>query len=170
MTLQWLLAATVKAASGQQYPSHWQFWEIGVIPVELNKRDRRMKIAEQVTFGGSGLNRAAELRSDPAKIQKLMMASNARAMGLWQGKPLFANDEVDRIAWLPLDGPISKFSEEAPIFLGLDGDAPLFCFRIDNWSPDESPDSIGSFFDPSLQAFPNTDDECVFGDCVREGL
>ena len=123
-----------------------------------------MKIAEQVTFGGSGLNRAAELRSDPAKIQKLMMASNARAMGLWQGKPLFANDEVDRIAWLPLDGPISKFSEEAPIFLGLDGDAPLFCFRIDNWSPDESPDSIGSFFDPSLQAFPNTDDECVFGD------
>ena len=47
-----------------------------------------MRHAEDVTFGGSGLDRAAELRERPEDLERAMADPGARAVLLWRGKPL----------------------------------------------------------------------------------
>ncbi|MBC7181578.1 MAG: NADH pyrophosphatase, partial [Roseovarius sp.] len=54
-----------------------------------------MRTAEQVTFGGSGLDRADELRGDEAMIQAAMAEGRARAIVLWRGKPLLRAETLD---------------------------------------------------------------------------
>ncbi|MFT7311148.1 MAG: NAD+ diphosphatase, partial [Paracoccaceae bacterium] len=47
-----------------------------------------MKIAEQVTFGTSGLDRAAEKRGDVAALAQMKSATDVRILPLWHGKPM----------------------------------------------------------------------------------
>ena len=47
-----------------------------------------MKHAETVTFGGSGLDRAGEVRSDREAVATLQADSAARAILFWRGKIL----------------------------------------------------------------------------------
>ncbi len=113
-----------------------------------------MKIAETVTFGGSGLDRAAELRGQADKIAEALSDKAARALPLWRGKPLFAGED-GAVGWLPLDHVVFKDASEAPVFLGRDEAGPRFAHDISDWEPEELPDTLGAFFDPSQQAHPD---------------
>lgn len=108
-----------------------------------------MKIAETVTFGGSGLDRAAQLRG---KTEKLKTQSDARAILLWQGKPMIENDVMVR---LPLDHPIMADAAEAMIFLGREDGAPVFAADLSGWTPEDlDASTLNSFLDPSEQRHP----------------
>ena len=123
-----------------------------------------MKIAETVTFGGSGLNRAAELRGDGDKIASLMRDSTARAIPIWRGKPLFATEARDKAGWLAMGHSIFGNASEAPIFLGLDEDGPRFAYDVSAWEPQDVPDTLGAFFDPSEQLHPDLPEDHAFAE------
>ena len=100
-----------------------------------------MRIAETVTFGGGGLDRAAHLRSEPPR-------EGARVLPLWRGKPLM---DGDGLSWVEP----GRGSAGAPeVFLGLDGAVPLYACDVSDWEPDEVPGTIGAFHDPSEQVHP----------------
>jgi NAD+ diphosphatase len=110
-----------------------------------------MRGAEQVTFGGSGLDRAAVLRARPDEIAYLMAAPGARLLPVWRGKPLIAGEAG---GWVPLGHPVQDEAMEPPLFLGLDEGAPRFACDISSWEPEEEPETLGAFFDPSEQRHP----------------
>lgn len=111
-----------------------------------------MRGAEQVTFGGSGLDRAAALRARPEEIAYLMAAPGARLVPVWRGKPLLAGDAG---GWIRLGHEVQAEAREPPVFLGLDEAAPRFACDISAWEPDEEPETLGAFFDPSEQRHPS---------------
>jgi len=123
-----------------------------------------MKIAETVTFGGSGLNRAAELRGDASQIAALMQDGAARGLPIWRGKPLFCGKDRDRAGWLELGHSLFDNATEAPIFLGLDDDGARFAYDVSAWEPEQLPDTLGAFFDPSEQLHPDLPDGYAFAE------
>jgi len=123
-----------------------------------------VRIAEQVTFGGSGLNRAAELRGKSEEITRLIGDATALGLPIWRGKPLFRGADKDRLGLLPMDHPVMALATEAPIFLGLDEAGPRFAVDISGWEPPEVPDTISAFFDPSVQTHPDLPDDHAFAE------
>ena len=122
-----------------------------------------MKIAETVTFGGSGLDRAAHIRGDQAALSQAKADPNARAIVLWRGKPLLQGEAREKVVRLAMDHAMLPKAE--PIFLGLEGDAPIFAYDISAWKPEDlDKDTLGSFFDPSLQVHPGAPEGSVFGE------
>ncbi len=114
-----------------------------------------MKNAETVTFGGSGLDRAAHLRGDTDAIAKLRSNPAARAIPLWQGKPLIVGQDRGEAGWLPLETEIfSKYPSQA-IFLGLHDGAARFTHDVSVWEPEEVADTLDTFLDPSEQHYPD---------------
>jgi NAD+ diphosphatase len=121
-----------------------------------------MRIAETVTFGGSGLDRAAHLRGDAAAVEAMLRDPAARVLPVWRGKPLFAGDPRD-LGWLAPGHAALSPADEAPAFLGLDG-GPRFAVDISAWQPEEIPDTVGAFFDPSEQRHPLLPADHAFGE------
>ena len=111
-----------------------------------------MRDAETVTFGGSGLDRAAALRAQADEIARHSAAPGARLLPVWRGKPLFGGDGA---GWLATNHPIVAEAREAPIFLGLEEGTARFALDISPWEPDEDPETLGAFFDPSEQRHPS---------------
>ncbi|MEL7301833.1 MAG: NAD(+) diphosphatase [Pseudomonadota bacterium] len=105
-----------------------------------------MRDAEAVTFGGSGLDRAAELRGVPE-------LPPGRAIVLWRGKPALGEDgrlvRVDAAHALRRHAP-------APILLGREEDGTLIeAIDISAWEPDGvDASALTGFSDPSLQRHP----------------
>lgn len=125
-----------------------------------------MKIAEQVTFGGGGIDRAAHLRGDPAALEAAL--ADGDVLALWRGKPLMTEAGLCR---LPHDsGVLSEGG--APIFLGLDEGRPVFAQDISSFEPPESTDQVGAFHDPSRQTHPKAPHGAFFGElrAVMTGL
>ena len=115
-----------------------------------------MKHAESVTFGGSGLDRAAELRPDPPV---------GDVLPLWRGKVLFQVQGDDRApVFLDPDHPVFADAIEPAVFLGLDDGTPRFARDISAWEPDESAETVGAFNDPSEQHHPGLPDTTCFGE------
>ncbi len=121
-----------------------------------------MRIAETVTFGGSGLDRAAE-RRDVAGIAALMADPSARSVPIWRGKALWAGEERDAPGWLPVSHKVFA-SAGAPVFLGRDAEGPRFAHDISGWEPEALPDTLNDFFDPSEQRHPDLPDDHVFAE------
>ncbi|MBI1219798.1 MAG: NAD(+) diphosphatase [Rhodobacteraceae bacterium] len=114
-----------------------------------------MRIAESVTFGGSGLDRAAAFRGDAARLGELRADPAARACVWWRGKPLLAGDALGFVA---PDHPALADQGEGMVFLGLDDGAPRFAADISGWEPPEvDPAELGRFFDATEQAHPAFD-------------
>ena len=113
-----------------------------------------MKNAEQVTFGGSALNRAAEVRTDPDALCAAMSDPNARMLPLWRGKPLLQGDTPRHLTWLPIGHTALAHAGET-VFLGLDDAGPRFACDLSAWEPAEMPDTLGGFFDASEQQHPD---------------
>ncbi|MDT8857208.1 NAD(+) diphosphatase [Paracoccaceae bacterium Fryx2] len=113
-----------------------------------------MRQAETVTFGGSGLERAAEARDDAARMAALWQSG--RVLALWRGKPLSISTAgaVTGLAWLAPGNP-ALAGGAAPLFLGLDGGTACFAVDISHWEPGlgEGTEPQG-FFDPTEQRHP----------------
>ena len=97
-----------------------------------------MKLAETVTFGGSGLDRAAELRGDASALASAAADPTARTLVMWRGKALMSETGVER---LPLDHPIlSAAGAEGRILVGRENGAAVFAHDISQWEP--APDNL----------------------------
>lgn len=128
-----------------------------------------MKNAEQVTFGGSGLDRAAHIRDDAAALQAAIADPHARCVLIWRGKPLVSGDALALVA---MDHPVLHAGHggviDVPVFLGLDDAEPRFARDISGWKPEDlDTASLGLFLDPSEQAHPALPQDHVFAELRR---
>jgi len=120
-----------------------------------------MRHAETVTFGGSGLDRAAQLRGD---IAATAANPDAHCIVLWRGKPLL-NSEDGGLARVPMDHAILSDADPLQVFLGLDDVDPVFAVNLTKWTPDlGEDDDITAFLDPSLQRHPAMPPEACFAE------
>ena len=114
-----------------------------------------MRHAEQVTFGGSGLDRAAEMRSDVPALAAAMQDAASRTVVLWKGKPLVIGEGSERsLARLPLDHPILQEAQTPPILLGREDQDVRFAHDISDWTPLDDTTEVGAFIDRSEQSHP----------------
>ena len=126
-----------------------------------------MRIAEQVTFGGSALDRAADLRVDPEKLGGLLQAPETRILPLWRGKPLVRNGAGGSLTLAPVGpgAPVLSHAVEAPALLGRSDGAAWFAVDISPWEPEEQDTAtVGAFVDPSEQRFPGLPDDHRFAE------
>ncbi|MFN3662477.1 NAD(+) diphosphatase [Yoonia sp.] len=108
-----------------------------------------MILSEKVTFGGSGLDRAADLRADSAAVDAI---PGARAILLWRGKPMIMDDALVQVA---LDHPIMADTLADLILLGRDETGPVLAADLSGWSPpDLDITHLDTFLDPSEQKHP----------------
>lgn len=120
-----------------------------------------MKHAETVTFGGSGLNRAAELRGAIAPVQA---AQSSRTVLQWRGKPLVQDpDGAAQLLRVPMDHPILEEAQTPPIFLGLEDAGAVFAHDISAWQPEDlDAAQVNSFADPTRQHYPGMAEDALF--------
>ena len=123
-----------------------------------------MRIAETVTFGGSGLNRAGELRGDAEGLAAAAAAGAARSIVIWRGKPLFSGKGRDGLARLAMDHPLLATSDVPSIFMGLEEDgSPIFARDISGWQPEDlDREAMGRFLDPTEQVHPEGPEDAAF--------
>ncbi|PWG16815.1 NAD(+) diphosphatase [Salibaculum griseiflavum] len=112
-----------------------------------------MKRAETVTFGGSGLDRAAHLRGDHDAMRRLRASPGARFIAFWQGKVLISRDNVVR---LRPDHALVTACSRPEIPLGCEGEEAVFGIDLSDWDPVGDGEALpdGSFFDNSVQRHP----------------
>lgn len=115
-----------------------------------------MKIAETVTFGGSALDRRAELRGDQKALAALMARPGAGITALWRGKPLFVEtDGALRLARLTPAHPVLGDARADPIFLGVEDGEGVWAADVSAWEPEDVDlSSLGTFLDPTEQRHP----------------
>lgn len=132
-----------------------------------------MKNAEQVTFGGSGLDRAAALRADGQKLAEAAADPRAKYVLTWRGKLLVCGDGLDHLAFVAMDHPLIKDGPggviEAPIFLGVSNDqTPIFATDISDWAAEgQDLSGLGEFVDRSEQQHPDLPQGYVFAELRR---
>lgn len=127
-----------------------------------------MRIAENVTFGGSGLDRAGALRMQPERIAGMWRAPGCRVLPLWRGKPLVAGQGRDRLGWLRADHPVVGHARPPAIFLSRDARGAFFAVDVSAWNPpDLDAAALAAFFDPSEQQHPDLAPDCRFTDLRR---
>ncbi|MFK7877390.1 MAG: NAD(+) diphosphatase [Paracoccaceae bacterium] len=127
-----------------------------------------MKHAETVTFGGSGLDRAGDLRGDKKALSAARQDSSARTLVLWRGKVLIAKERPAEVVKLPLDHPILQDANPDWVLLGRDAKAPIFAATIDAWEPqDQDLSQLSQFLDPSEQTHPALAQDQVFAELRR---
>lgn len=128
-----------------------------------------MRHAETVTFGGSALNRAAELRNPEAQLA-LLAQNKGKTTIFWRGKPLVCVQPGGDLglAWVDLDHLALGRARESLVFLALDNEAvPLFLADISIWEPEELPETLNAFLDPSEQFHPKLTDGQYFAELRR---
>ncbi len=113
-----------------------------------------MKLAETVTFGGSGLNRAGDLRGRTTGYP----STGDQAIVLWRGKVLI--DKSDAPCLVRVDVSHEALKKARWVFLGIEDSGKTFGYDISHWTPSEDhlPDP-SVFYDPTEQihpSFPNT--------------
>lgn len=117
-----------------------------------------MRIAESVTFGGSGLDRAAMLRRDPVRLAEAL--ATGAVLPVWRGKPLVGPG--DALGWVPADHPVLAHAAPA-VLLGLDAGRARLAADISDWSPEAGAEAVvAGFFDPSVQHHPAIGDQAGF--------
>ncbi len=127
-----------------------------------------MRHAETVTFGGSGLDRAAELRGSSETLAKLEKDPSTRCIVMWHGKPLIQKNRPAHLLRLPMDHPIFKDAAPHKIFLGREDSGALFASDISDWVPEGfDAKELGSFLDPTEQAHPACQPDEVFAELRR---
>ena len=113
-----------------------------------------MRLAETVTFGGSGLNRGATLRGDIGRIAQVWHAAGCRVLPLWRGKILLA-EVPGGLGTVPPGHAVLDEPGAPPVFLGIDDAGAVFAQDISGWEP-ESGQAVaaGVFFDATEQRHP----------------
>lgn len=119
-----------------------------------------MQNADGVAFGGSGLDRAAEMRGDGARIAALL--ATGQVLPIWRGKPLIIAGEA--LGWVASDSPVLA-GAGAAVFLGLDEGVARFAVDTSHWSPEAGAEAVeAGFFDPSEQRHPALPDTHAFAE------
>ena len=128
-----------------------------------------MKHAETVTFGGSSLDRAAQLRGDDAAIAFQQKQHGASTIVLWRGKPLVEGPDLDRLLRLPLDHPVLAGDNGMRVLLGRDESGQLIhAHDLSAWEPADLDDSeLDRFLDASEQSHPGLPGNAVFAELRR---
>lgn len=127
-----------------------------------------MRHAETVTFGGSGLDRAGEIRNDSEAVAAAFRDPDARAILFWRGKPLIAMERPATLGRLEMDHPVLGDAKFDPILLGREDGAPRFGFDLSAWQPDLLDESmLGGFLDPSEQRHPALPSNMAFAELRR---
>ncbi len=133
-----------------------------------------MRIAETVTFGGSGLERAAHLRGEDERMTLLRAEKSSTALVFWRGKPLLNmwKDRFQGVAQLPLNHPVileNLGARDTLIFLGIEDDGhAVFAADISTWEPDSyDAEALGLFLDPTEQRHPDLPDTQRFAELRR---
>lgn len=122
-----------------------------------------MKLAETVTFGGSALDRAGEMRTDPEALDRARTDPDGRAILLWRSKILI--DAEDRLVRVPLDHPVLRTGPTEHILLGRDGTGPCFAHDISDWEPETLDETaLAAFIDRSRQCHPLMDADQSFAE------
>ena len=118
-----------------------------------------MRLAETVTFGGSGLDRAAALRSDPVRMAALL--ARGQVLPIWRGKPLIVGQTA--LGWVAAHSVVLGAGE--PVFLGLDEGVARFAVDISGWEPEvlEASQPAG-FVDANRQGHPALPEDHAFED------
>jgi len=128
-----------------------------------------MRGAESVTFGGSGLDRAADLRGDAAALARAAAAPAARVLPVWRGKPLVTSGAGGgrALCAVPPGGAPEMLSAGpgTEVFLGRSGAAPWFARDVSDWEPDGAqPRPARAFHDPTEQIHPDAPSGSRFAD------
>ncbi|WP_341862816.1 NAD(+) diphosphatase [Gymnodinialimonas sp. 57CJ19] len=118
-----------------------------------------MRLSEDVTFGTSGMDRAAALRLDPDRLRAALQAGSP-VLPVWRGKVLVEGKPEDgdiKLAYRTMADPVLSKANEVPILIGLheDGETPVFALDISVWEPktvDEA--AVNTFLDPTVQIHP----------------
>ncbi|PWJ22374.1 NAD(+) diphosphatase [Jannaschia seohaensis] len=106
-----------------------------------------MRIAETVTFGGGGLDRAEDLRRHPELLAQLPV----RTLPLWRGKPLLA---AGREGLAVMEG--HAFAEHGhPVLVGKIDGAALFARDVSGLEVAGVGEGLGAFLDPTEQTHPD---------------
>jgi len=128
-----------------------------------------MRHAETVTFGGSALDRAAELRGDDAALALHVSEGAAETLLLWRGKLLVAVPALDRVVRLPMDHPVLATATMPPLLLGREEDGRLvFAHDISGWRPEGLDEAaLRDFIDTSEQHHPDLPGDTALADLRR---
>lgn len=114
-----------------------------------------MRHAETVTFGGSALDRAGEIRADEAAVAAALADPESRAILYWRGKPLLSMAQPAHLCRVPLDHPALVSASEPAILLGREAGAARFALDLSDWVPDTVDETmLGGFLDPTEQIHP----------------
>lgn len=115
-----------------------------------------MKLAETVTFGGSGLDRAAQLRGDTPGLNAALAEGRGSVLPIWRGKPLMEEEATgQRLVWLPVDHGVLAEASPERLFLGDDDGYLRFAADISRWEPElDAYAPLDSFADDTLQVHP----------------
>jgi len=101
------------------------------------------------TFAGNPLDRASALRGDRVALAELAAAPGARAMAMWNGRPLTAEAAGGvRLAWLsPRLAHELALGDERMLFLGLEDGAAVFAVDLEGVAdPTDGPlEGLGRF-------------------------
>lgn len=124
-----------------------------------------MNLAERVTFGGGGLDRAAHLRGDTYALDRLWANPAARALPLWRGKPLVC---AEGLGWVPTKHGVIREREANAVLLGCVGGTARFAVDLSDWTPADMPAEIDGFSDASTQRHPDLPETHVFAELRRE--
>ncbi|MEM6635939.1 MAG: NAD(+) diphosphatase [Pseudomonadota bacterium] len=124
-----------------------------------------MKGAENVTFGGSGLDRRDGLRGDNARLAELLSDPSTLHMPVWRGKPLVQGELRDQLCMVPGSADVLAHSAEQPVFIGFDCAKAVFAHDVSTWEPvGQDTGSLGAFLDPSEQSFPGMEEDQRFSE------
>jgi len=125
----------------------------------------KMQQPDGMSFGTSGLERAAEFRNQPAELAQML--ARGHVLALWRGKPLVV--EGGGLAWVSSDAVVLHHGR-APVFLGLDGDMPCFAADVSDWSPESGAEAVEAGFQAvTHQHHPSLPASLVFRE-LREVL
>lgn len=124
-----------------------------------------MGLADRVTFGGDGLDRAAHLRADHAAQRTFWGRAGTRVLPLWRGKPLFA---PGGLGWIAATHRLVADRFDAAVFLGLSETAAHFAVDLPDWTAAAAPEMLDSFLDTSEQRHPDLPEAHGFAELRRE--
>jgi len=119
-----------------------------------------MKLAETVTFGGGGLDRADALRGNAALLEEALKGGHPAVLPVWRGKPLMnAQSQGPALHLVPGDHPILATAPKSRLFLGRDDGRLRFAADISAWEPEDlDAAALDSFADDSRQIHPAAPD------------
>lgn len=121
-----------------------------------------VQIAETVTFGGSGLERVAELRGDVQALARLWQHAGARVLLLWRGKCLVDEQAPGQLLWLPAQAKLIAALGAQAVFLGRDDRGAFFALDMSDLWEFEPPSDPDSFLDTAHQQLPQLPPGQVF--------